>query len=188
MQSVVAAEVDYGDLVWIIQIQSTLDPVRQFAMPAAPAQRSTSGSASMRLQQTKNALLEQLRGMRQVPGNTDISSAFGAAFDILRSHPAALRRFVVAGSDYITDTARDRVSLQPPASLPSAAGVDLVLLVCYPRAVWLQLLGFSHSEFLDSIESRWPVFLRTHGARNVAVRLVDSVRAPTLDGAQIPAN
>jgi hypothetical protein len=177
LEAIAERDVTYNDIVWVIGIQSTLEPVQVFPMPAASSRRSGGTAAADGLRESKAALIAAIRRMSQVSRTTDLGSSVEAGLDILRSHPEATGRVIMIGSDFLTDAGVGPVSMVPPTAIRSgyATGVDALLLVTYPKLAYLKKVRISHSELLASIEAKWTAYFKEEDASNVTIRLVDTI-------------
>jgi hypothetical protein len=177
MEAIAERDVTYNDVVWLIEIQSTLEPVQIFPMPAASSRRSDGTAAADGLRESKAALIAAIRRMSQVSDATDVRSSVEAGLDILRSHAEATVRVIVIGSDFVSDAGIGRASLIPPTARRNgyATGVNVLLLVTYPKPAYLQKIRISHSELLASIEAKWTAYFKEENASNVTVNLVDAI-------------
>ena len=177
MEEITERDVTYNDLVWLIDIQSTAAPARLFAMPASSHRRSAGASAADALRDAKASLIDAIRRMSQVSGNTDLKDPLETALDILRAHSHAAARLLVMGSDFLSDTGPGQVSLEPPEAVRrgSAAGVTAWLFVTYPKEQYLRRLRMSQSDLLADVEEKWTANLRSRGSARVNVRPVDSI-------------
>jgi hypothetical protein len=146
-------------------------------MPAGSSRRSNRRAAQAGLLEAKSALLSAIHQLSQLPGNTDLESPLDAALNILRSHPQATSRMLIMGSDFLKDTGRGQVSMDPPATVHdrTAAGVVVLLLVTYPKPEYLSILRVSYSHLYENIQTKWTTFLKHKNASAVTVRLVDAV-------------
>jgi hypothetical protein len=182
--AIVEQEVSYEDAVWLIEIGGDRRPVTVFRMPGRRTRRSDPVDAEGRLRVDKTRLEEAIGGMSQVAASTNLQIPLEAALGILHSQTGASRRTLILGSDFLTDTGRDRVSAAPPAAPAgnAAAAVDALLLVMYPKPRYLELIGGTPVALFHKIEASWSNYLTGQQSGSVRVRLVDSVALDSRGG------
>jgi hypothetical protein len=175
-------DVAYNDLVWVIPIRSKLEPASMFAMPPGSSLRSLRSERRAALAAAKKAAISAVRGISQTSGTTDLQNPLETALKLLHSQPRAVRRVLVTGSDYVTDTGPGMLSMLPPAPSEDrpAEGVDALLLVTYPQQAYLDKLRASPGGLLKNVETKWASYFQAEGASAVTVLLVDAVAAQTV--------
>ena len=177
-------DVDYNDLVWLIQIGSIWEPPKLFEMPPrSPNMRRESRiAAETELKNGKADLKHAIQRMAQISGTTDMGASLDAARAILAKYANANSRNLVIGSDFINDLGHGKASVDPPPTVlkNNLYGVNVDLLVTYPKPGYLKtVLCTTSAELLQRVITVWTTYLRDDGASSVNVLWVDAVPVST---------
>jgi hypothetical protein len=142
VQQSIESEITFNDLVWVIRIGDQFRPAALFQMPPKGRTRSERLQAIDRLRDAKQAVVQEIEGLQQVAGQTDLTTSIPVALNILLTQRAT-RKLLVIGSDFIQDDGRGRFTSAPPklAEGLSASNVNVSLLITCPSPKYLGALA-----------------------------------------------
>jgi hypothetical protein len=177
LEDTVDREVDYNDLVWLVEIGSVLPPTAAYQMPALTSnRRELRILAKDQMTKTKAELKQAIENMSQVTATTNLGASLDAARALLVNDKRATSRRLVIGTDFISDLGRGMVSIDPPATVLKhyTRGVNVNLIVTYPKWEYLRLVSSTPAELLEHVTRTWKPYFRDDGATSVAVTWVDA--------------